>query len=525
MLQRTAITLLALCMLQVLNLGAAQADSLESMIMPGKVIKGHAKYEQECSNCHRLLSKEDQSALCLDCHKEIAADFKKKQGFHGRLGTHGPAKCKSCHTEHIGRDADIVKFDSLSFDHHQTDFPLHDRHQNVGCTSCHAKGKKFREASTSCIACHKKDSPHKNSTDKDMEHCTTCHTEQAWRAIKFDHNKTHYRLKGGHTKATCAACHVRDRYKNTPDTCYACHKVNDIHNGKSGNKCEKCHNSDSWSSLSFDHNRKTKFPLFNKHTGLRCAACHKEDAKKVKIKMTCVSCHQFDDVHKGNYGDKCEKCHSDKGWKTSKFDHDRQTKFSLRGKHKDATCTACHKSNPYTEKLSSVCRDCHQLDDVHKGQQGKQCQNCHNETGWGNKVRFDHDLTKFPLIGLHASQACEACHLSTSYKDVNGKCYGCHKQDDTHKRRLGEQCQQCHNPNGWKIWRFNHNSQSKFKIDGAHKQVHCYACHSSGTTLIERGPRPCIACHRTDDTHNGQFGDDCARCHSTRSFKDIDFKR
>ena len=55
---------------------AAGAQSLEGVLMPGKVIAGHAKFEQECANCHVKFDKAAQDGLCLDCHKEVARDVR-----------------------------------------------------------------------------------------------------------------------------------------------------------------------------------------------------------------------------------------------------------------------------------------------------------------------------------------------------------------------------------------------------------------------------------------------------------------
>ena len=45
-----------------------QAAGIESLIMTGELIEGHAKYDDECTSCHRLFSNESQNRLCLDCH-------------------------------------------------------------------------------------------------------------------------------------------------------------------------------------------------------------------------------------------------------------------------------------------------------------------------------------------------------------------------------------------------------------------------------------------------------------------------
>jgi hypothetical protein len=504
---------------------AVLADTIETLIMPGKVIKGHAKYEDDCNNCHRLFSKEDQSQLCLDCHKDIAKDVKAKKGFHGLMKIDTKTGCKTCHTEHKGRDEDIVKLDPQTFNHELTDFPLRHRHQTVVCSKCHDPKKKFAAAPSDCFSCHEKASPHGDGLGKLAKKCDSCHNEKIWTAISFDHDKTKYKLTGKHIKTQCAGCHSHDRYTKTPTDCFSCHRINDSHGGRNGKECNKCHTTASWKKLSFDHNEDTDFPLTGRHEGLACVSCHKKDPYKFEIESTCISCHKLDDVHKGSNGTKCEACHGTKTWKTVKFDHDKDTKFKLKGKHKKAACTTCHKKDPYKEKTSMECYSCHKNDDAHRGQQGKLCQNCHNEAGWREKVRFDHDLTAFPLIGLHATAACEACHLTTSYKGTTLECNACHAKDDTHKKRLGINCELCHNPNGWKVWRFDHDKQSIFKIDGEHKKLHCNACHREELKKIPHNTtRDCIACHRSDDIHNGQFGARCDRCHTTKSFKDIKLK-
>ena len=62
---------------------AAAQNLLEKLVIPGPVIQGHAKVEQECGKCHEPFSRQSQTRLCLDCHKETAADRKARKGFHG----------------------------------------------------------------------------------------------------------------------------------------------------------------------------------------------------------------------------------------------------------------------------------------------------------------------------------------------------------------------------------------------------------------------------------------------------------
>ena len=95
--------------------------------MPGKVIEGHADSESDCEDCHVAFSRDKQRPLCEVCHKEVARDVVDRVGYHGRFEGAAVQECAKCHTEHKGRDANIVELDTESFDHRLTDFFLERR--------------------------------------------------------------------------------------------------------------------------------------------------------------------------------------------------------------------------------------------------------------------------------------------------------------------------------------------------------------------------------------------------------------
>lgn len=509
------------CYVILLIANNAYAVSLESFLSPGPNIEGHKKYEDDCSNCHEKFSKKGQTPLCLDCHKKVNADIKNNTGFHGRNKVILKSECSTCHTEHKGRDANIAQFDTTTFNHTVTDFPLAGAHLKLACASCHKPKEKYRDAPTKCITCHESDSPHQGRLG---DQCEDCHNEKRWSEIRYDHDKTNFPLRNAHKKIECNNCHPNDRYKNLPQDCYACHALNDAHDGEFGQKCDTCHGTKGWKVAAFNHDKETDFPLKGEHKELDCRSCHLSDPKKVKLKTDCYACHKKQDEHKAFFGPKCNDCHTEYGWSKSIFDHNKDTNYTLRGKHVDARCTGCHKSNPYKENLSKQCNLCHLADDVHNGKQGKQCEKCHNEQGWSGKVRFEHDITRFPLLGLHATLPCEECHLDTNYSNTSSTCYACHKLDDTHKQTLGKKCEQCHNPNGWQFWTFDHDKDTDYKLAGAHKNLICSACHRTPTDKIKL-VSTCVACHRVDDVHRGQFGFRCENCHGLESFSDLEIRR
>jgi len=510
-------------MMMLASNNAANAADIESLLMPGPVIEGHAKLETECSRCHVRFSKRTQNQLCRDCHEDIDKDIRHHTGFHGRNPAISDATCKSCHTEHVGRDADIVHLNRATFDHDLTDFHLRGGHASVACASCHEEDRKFSETPGSCIDCHRDNDPHKgNLGDK----CGDCHTPRAWNEFEFDHDKTDFPLEGKHKKAACDACHVNERYKNTPATCDACHALDDVHGGDNGDKCEDCHSPRDWKKSEFDHDRDTEFRLRGRHRKIECEACHVEPVNRKEPPSDCHGCHRNDDQHRGRYGRKCDSCHNEKSWKRARFDHTGQTDFPLKGKHRDLNCDACHQGKLDEEQLGRDCIACHRADDAHDGRQGEDCARCHTESGWAQRVLFDHDLTPFPLIGMHASAPCEECHLSTAYGETRAECNACHEQDDVHKGGVGTDCGRCHNPNDWALWMFDHDKQTDFSIDGAHSDLLCADCHNKpvGGRKVDQSVR-CNACHAQDDAHGGRFGRYCERCHNTDSFRDVSIQR
>ena len=578
-------------MLAAAGLAAAatlvSAQSLESVVMPGKLIRGHAEIEGECGKCHAPFNRAAQSPLCLDCHKDVASDVRAAAGYHGRIRER---ECRSCHTDHKGREAAIVIMDTTKFDHRQTDYPLQGAHEKAECRSCHPPEKKYRDAPHECNDCHRKDDPHKGNLGPK---CANCHTDSNWKEARFDHDRTRFPLKLKHATVKCRDCHVDKRFLNAPrdcvgchrkdddakghhgrfgekcqachnerdwkpatfshdrdtrfllrdkhrtarceschrtplfgeklpSTCVGCHRSDDVHKGSLGAKCESCHNERNWKTSKFNHDTETSFPLRDKHRTARCESCHQDKTFKQKLPQTCIGCHRKDDDakgHRGRYGEKCESCHTEKSWPVTTFDHARDTRYPLRAKHAGVKCDSCHKGNLYRDKLQTACIACHERDDKHEGQLNRRCENCHAETDW-KRTTFDHNRSRFPLLGRHARVECRECHATPRYRDAKTDCIACHAKDDAHKRRLGPRCESCHNARDWKIWDFNHD-KTQFRLDGAHKRIDCYSCHREPVRDKIRLDLACISCHMRDDVHHGNFGAQCERCHTTGAFRPV----
>ena len=419
------------------------ANSLEKLLMPGPVAEGHAKIEEKCDACHTPFSQDTQDGLCLDCHKPVKTDVGKGRGFHGLSPLMKGVACNLCHDDHKGRDFDMVQLNRTLFDHRRTDFPLSGAHADVPCASCHEAPKRFAEAPLTCFGCHKADEPHKGNLGQDCQschgvttwfdtaafdhaknrfplkgahrtvvcaschlgevykdvtkdcngchaiqdvhearfgtNCFSCHTEQAFKPAKFDHDtQSKFPLTGAHATAKCTSCHGSEVLAKIETSCFSCHQAQDVHKAQLGSQCGACHVTTAWrSDVMFDHGL-TQFPLSGLHTVVACQGCHASPAYK-DAELSCASCHSTDDVHQGRFTSDCASCHTANDWNRVSFDHGKQTRFALTGKHAKAACYACHVQKNVTDaSLPETCFSCHAKEDVHRGKFGKNCAQCHD---------------------------------------------------------------------------------------------------------------------------------------------------
>ena len=179
---------------------------------------------------------------------------------------------------------------------------------------CH-KTTDYRKTPKDCFSCHEKDDKHQGQEGKA---CADCHDEKAWKpAPRFDHGLVPFPLLGKHAKVECKSCHADAKFKDARIACVACHAKDDKHRKTLGTLCEQCHNAKSWKAWTFDHDKRTRFPLDGKHEGVACSACHdKPFDGRVVTSSQCVACHARDDVHQGSYGRACQQCHVTSSFKS-----------------------------------------------------------------------------------------------------------------------------------------------------------------------------------------------------------------
>ncbi len=462
-----------------------QDKSIRELIVKSPKRETYLGLATACSVCHFDEHRGQLGNDCKACHDESA--FKPAKGFlHSKsafalTGKHAQADCIKCHVQEPDKTSAAGIFPAP----HAMEFArfkpvVHD----------------------SCTACHK--DPHEGKFGGD---CASCHATESWKEVHATgaggngslHDKTNFPLRGLHSKVACKTCHgpfpgEKARFKGLAyQNCTDCHA--DAHQGQFGPAgspqadCTRCHDVNGFLPAHFEleEHAKSRWPLEGAHRAIACVTCHQRypalekrfpaalakdlraHGRPVKQSLTlfkqradplrCDSCHA--DAHAGQFEERvqredCAACHVATSFRTLRFDHAKDSRFPLEGKHATVACSACHAREPALSaaKASSAmasaassirfrpvdtaCANCHR--DPHAGQfaQGAatDCLRCHSVQGW-TPTRFVHapPFTQFVLEGKHQALTCEACHVpvalangksSRRYKPLPQTCEGCH---------------------------------------------------------------------------------------------------
>lgn len=406
--------------------------------------------------------------------------------------------------------------------------------------------------SQECRTCH--ESPHRTSFERT---CQECHEGESAQWVSGQealsaalHALTGFLLDPPHDVVQCVRCHAPELpyqeshpdpslpgYLRAMDTCQGCHE--DEHGGQFSETyagCLDCHDRTAFSPHGFSAERHVAvFPLIGVHAEVECEGCHVEDeATDVRIfagtAQECRGCH--DNPHGGQFekeSTSCADCHTPWLFTPATFGLDRHARvFALTAPHSAVPCVSCHRVEAATSVrvfagTGRKCKGCHQS--PHGGQFFRElstgdCNACHFETVTTFAIEdFDHGAsTAYPLLGAHAQGRCNDCHVEVDvtdtgsapgrvrrYRETPSECSSCHA--DYHRgqfqKGLNTSCGDCHlSTTAWKETDFDHDTQSRFPLEGKHKEVPCEDCHprvhlEDGRELVQFEPlgAECNDCH------------------------------
>ena len=486
-----------------------------------------------CASCHIKGAVKGTPTKCVDCHWVRRQD----DPYRTRLG----ADCETCHRP--------ISWTAVTWNHGAaTGTPLSPAHRALACDSCHTN-RRFDAGSPSCYSCHAKQ--YQSTTQPSHlaagfpTQCEACHkpSHTSFTQANFQHN-AYFPLSGTHAAQACASCHRNSVYKGTPRDCYGCHRT-DYERSASPNHaaagfptaCESCHRSSdaSWKTT-FNHN--TVYPLAGAHATQACTACHKNNVYK-GTPRDCFGCHRINYERTASpnhaaagFPTACESCHrpSDASWKTT-FNHN--SAYPLAGVHATQACTACHKNNVY-KGTPRDCVGCHRTNydrttSPNHASAGfpTACESCHRASDASWRATFSHNSV-FALVGVHATQACTACHKNNVYKGTPRDCVGCHRTNYDRTTNPNHAsagfptaCESCHRASD-ASWRATFSHNSVFALVGVHATQACTACHKNN--VYKGTPRDCFSCHRTNYERTANpnhaaagFPTACESCHSASS--------
>jgi len=196
-------------------------------------------------------------------------------------------------------------------------------------------------------------------------------------------------------------------------------------------------------------------------------------------------------------------------------------------------CGACHYTATGFTQNPNVCADCHtnhdpNLMNAHSQAYGADCLTCHD--GIDRMTSFDHQQTRFPLVGNHRETQCGDCHQNGGFSGLPTDCIFCHAEPALHQGLFSTGCAACHTPESWSqisgvgMASFDHYQITGFgltrhRTDYANAAIQCAGCHTPGDGIkVAFDLNLCLDCHTQADLifmgeHQTQFGVDCLTCH------------
>lgn len=268
------------------------------------------------------------------------------------------------------------------------------------CSHCHAPIHCVTD--TRCQECHIEIARERTAAQglhgilPGTDRCQTCHVEHRGRDVVISEfayeNVDHYEMTGfsldqhkvdyDDTPLTCEKCHGNDRFAWDTQDCLTCHiqAQHDImaeHVELYGADCIPCHDGVD-RMQNFDHNE--FYLLEGEHSETDCDQCHIEKVF-AGTAQDCIACHQDPELHAGEFGLDCSRCHTAAAWTPAQLT--RHVFFVDHGENPIDNCVVCH-AMTMTQFDCYGCHD-HQADQM-------------------DALHLENGLTDYPSL------SCIECH-------------------------------------------------------------------------------------------------------------------
>ncbi len=200
----------------------AAAQGIESILAPGKVITGHAKWKTIAPSAMSSSTARRRTGCAWPATRTWALMCGPRPAFTGARSRR-PATHATPITKGAMRGSCVL--DKNKFDHSQTDYALRGKHQKVECDKCHVAGQAIPGGALDCNACHRKDDVHKGGLGVK---CADCHARVQLERDHVRPRQDQISLTGKHMDTKCADCHKNDvTTRKRRRTCVGCHQQDD----------------------------------------------------------------------------------------------------------------------------------------------------------------------------------------------------------------------------------------------------------------------------------------------------------
>ena len=317
--------------------------AVESLLMPGPVTQAHAKLEVRVQQLPRSQPIAARRASCASTATRRSPPTCATSGApRSHDQCRAPASAVGCHTEHRGRDSDIVQLEPGRSSIIAR--PISRSRARIARWPARAAtrpGEAYRKAPPTCVSCHKDDDYPRGPAGQGLRRLPQPAT--AGQGRSFDHGKTDFALTGAHQ-----ADHLRRLPPRRPLQGIA----EDLRRLPRHRRCApRLSAATTAASATRPATGRRRSSIMQRRPASRCWARTPSSTARpataaattrTRCRRTATAAIEPTIPTPARFGDKCNDCHGNEPGSRSTTITRRDAKFALEGAHAKLGCHVCH---------------------------------------------------------------------------------------------------------------------------------------------------------------------------------------
>ena len=201
-----------------------------------------------------------------------------------------PDACRSCHTDHKGRDVNIVAVRREDVRSREDRFRACRRAPTRGVPDMPRRRKEIPRCAGRLRRLPSQGRQAQGRARPEVRRLP--YRERAGRTRASTTARRDSRLRSSTSDVACKDCHANNVFKDTPLTCVGCHRKDDKqHRGRLGEKCEACHTREGLA-------RRRRRSSMTATRSTRCAASTAPRSARAATRRRAVARKAADDLHR-----------------------------------------------------------------------------------------------------------------------------------------------------------------------------------------------------------------------------------